>query len=100
MKQIKYKSIIQACYREKLHKKNGTSPKRKHLDEVEIIRIRELRSAGNTLQYIADIFNRSIRTIEKHTKDIIVSFVDFNKKMWKWGNKKNHNTSNHIWKKI
>lgn len=101
MKTIKYKSIIQACWREKQRQKLGIERKWTHLDDVEILRIRELRRAGNTLAYIAQKFNRSIRTIEKHTKDIIVFFTDFNRKMWKWWNTKNHpKRENHIWKNM
>lgn len=67
---IKTASLNQAVRRANLAQKNGTQKKRVQLEPEEIERIRELRKNGNTLAYIAKFFNRSIRTIEKHTKDI------------------------------
>lgn len=101
MKTVKYKSILQACWREKQRQKLGIERKWTHLDDVEILRIRELRRAGNTLAYIAEFFNRSIRTIEKHTKDILVSYRDFWVKKSKIWNTKNHpKRVNHSWVKM
>ncbi|PZM85561.1 hypothetical protein DLH72_02105 [Candidatus Gracilibacteria bacterium] len=101
MKTIKYKSILQVCWREKQRQKLGIERKWTHLDDVEILRIRELRRAGNTLASIAQKFNRSISTIEKHTKDIIVFFTDFDGNMGKGGNTKNHpKRVNHSWVKM
>lgn len=97
---MKIQSINQAVWRANVHAMNGTSPRWRHLEEIEIEQIRELRMRGNTLSYIAKKFNRSIRTIEKRTKDIKIDFVDFDKNMGKGGNTSNHNTVGHYWRTI
>jgi len=38
-----------------------------HLTKDEIIKIKKLRKDWETLQYIANLFNRSIEWIRKHT---------------------------------
>ena len=64
------KTINQKQRRENLYAKTWKKPKFRHLTEVEIQRIREMREDGDTFAYIAQVFNRSIRTIEKHTKNL------------------------------
>lgn len=41
----------------------------KQLTPEEIKKIQKMRQDGETLEFIAKKFNRSIRTIEKHTKN-------------------------------
>lgn len=41
----------------------------KQLTPEEIKQIQKMRQDGETLEFIAKKFNRSIRTIEKHTKN-------------------------------
>lgn len=41
----------------------------KHLTSEEIKEIQKMRNDWETLEFIANKFSRSIRTIEKHTKN-------------------------------
>ena len=95
---IKSTSLSQAVWREKKRRELGIERRRFQLDWAEIEKIRQLRYAGNTLAYIAKKFNRSLRTVEKYTKDIIISFTDYDKKMGKGWNTATHpKRTSHPW---